>query len=136
MGLILGLGRSPEEGNGNPLQYSCLENSMNRGVWWTIVHGVSKSCTCQWLDSNNRGDLYLFIYLWENDSIINILLKKLKPHDMDSLNLFLSLSKYVCICVQLCESAFTIYSLTILQFKVRKKDRLCGFFRIRMKREV
>ena len=40
-GLIAGLGRSPEEGNVNPLQYSCLENSMIRGAW-TTVHGVSK----------------------------------------------------------------------------------------------
>ena len=37
------LGRSPEEGNGNPLQYSCLENSMDRGAWWATVHGVAKS---------------------------------------------------------------------------------------------
>ena len=40
LGLILGLGRSPGEGNGNPLQYSCLEKSMDRGTWWTTVHGV------------------------------------------------------------------------------------------------
>ena len=37
------LGRSPEEGNGNPLQYSCLENSMDRGAWRAIVRGVAKS---------------------------------------------------------------------------------------------
>ena len=43
MGLIPGLGRSPEGGDGNPLQYSCLENSMNRGAWWAIVHGVTQS---------------------------------------------------------------------------------------------
>ena len=41
-GLILGSGRSPEEGNGNPLQYSCLENPMDRGAWWVTVHGVTK----------------------------------------------------------------------------------------------
>ena len=45
-GLIPGLGRSPGKGHGNPLQYSCLENSMDR-VWWAIVHGVTKSWT--WL---------------------------------------------------------------------------------------
>ena len=39
---IPGLGRSPEEGNGNPLQYSCLGNPMNRGAWWATVHGVTK----------------------------------------------------------------------------------------------
>ena len=46
-GLIPGSGRSPEGGNGNPLQYSCLENSVDRGTWWATVHGVSKSRT--WL---------------------------------------------------------------------------------------
>ena len=40
---IPGLGRSPGEGNGNPLQYSCLEDSMSRGAWWALVHGVAKS---------------------------------------------------------------------------------------------
>ena len=39
-GSIPGLGRSPGEGNGNPLQHSCLENPMDRGVWQAIVHGV------------------------------------------------------------------------------------------------
>ena len=42
LGLILGSGRSPGEGNGNPLQYSCLENPMDRGAWWATVHGVVK----------------------------------------------------------------------------------------------
>ena len=40
---IAGSGRSPGEGNGNPLQYSCLENPMDRGIWWATVHGVKKS---------------------------------------------------------------------------------------------
>ena len=40
-----GLGSSPGEGNGNPLQYSCLENSMDGGAWWATVHGVTKSRT-------------------------------------------------------------------------------------------
>ena len=42
-GSIPGSGRSPEEGNGNPLQYSCLENSMDRGAWRVTVHGVAKN---------------------------------------------------------------------------------------------
>ena len=42
---ILGLGRSPGEGNGNPLQYSCLEKSVDRGAGQAIVHGVAKSQT-------------------------------------------------------------------------------------------
>ena len=44
-GSILGLGRSPGEGNGKPLQYSCLENPMDREAWWATVHGVAKSWT-------------------------------------------------------------------------------------------
>ena len=44
-GSIPGLGRSPGEGNGYPLQYSCLENSMDRGAWWATVYGVAKSQT-------------------------------------------------------------------------------------------
>ena len=44
-GSIPGSGRSPGGGNGNPLQYSCLENPMDRGAWWATVHGVSKSQT-------------------------------------------------------------------------------------------
>ena len=43
--LISGLGRSPGEENGYPLQYSCLENAMEGGTWQTTVHGVTKSCT-------------------------------------------------------------------------------------------
>ena len=54
-GLIPGLGRSPGEGYGNPLQYSCLENPMDRGVWWATVHGVTKS----WTGLSN-----LLTYLW------------------------------------------------------------------------
>ena len=44
-GSIPGLGRSPREGNGNPLQSSCLENPVDGGGWWATVHGVAKSQT-------------------------------------------------------------------------------------------
>ena len=44
-GLIPGWGRSPGEGNGYPLQYACLEKSMDRGAWWATVHGITKSRT-------------------------------------------------------------------------------------------
>ena len=47
VGLIPGSGRSPGGGHGKPLQYSCLENPMDRGAWWATVHGVAKSHT--WL---------------------------------------------------------------------------------------
>ena len=53
LGLIPGSGRSPGEGNGNPLQYSCLENSMDGGAWWTTVHGVAE------LDMTERQDTHI-----------------------------------------------------------------------------
>ena len=52
MDSIPGLGRSPGEENGNPVQYSCLENSMDRGVWPAIVHGITESDTTQQLNNN------------------------------------------------------------------------------------
>ena len=48
VGSILGSGRSPGEGNGNPLQYSCLRNTMNRRAWWASVHGVASQA---WLSN-------------------------------------------------------------------------------------
>ena len=69
-GLILGSGRSPGEGNGNSIQYSCLENLMDGGAWQTTICGVSKSQT--WVSNftflelgpeNSRG--YLGICLWK-----------------------------------------------------------------------
>ena len=50
--LIPGSGRSPGEGNGSPLQYSCLENAVNRGSWWATVHEVTKE-TSQVNNNNN-----------------------------------------------------------------------------------
>ena len=47
LGWIPGSGRSPGEGNGNPLQYSCLGNPLNRGAWWATVHGVTESDTTE-----------------------------------------------------------------------------------------
>ena len=49
MGLIPGSGRSPGGGNGNPIQYTCLENPMDRGAWWGAAYGVAKSQT--WLST-------------------------------------------------------------------------------------
>ena len=45
MGLISGWGKYPGGGHNNPLQYSCLENPMDRGAWWAVVHSISKSQT-------------------------------------------------------------------------------------------
>ena len=52
---ILGLGRSPGKGNGNPLQYSCLGKPMDRGAWWATVHGVTKELIgTKQLNNNNN----------------------------------------------------------------------------------
>ena len=56
-GSVPGLGRSPGEGNGYPLQYSCLENSMDRGAWQGTAHGLTKSQTRlrDYTTSNNKN---------------------------------------------------------------------------------
>ena len=56
LGSIPGLGRSPAEGKGYPLQYSCLENSVDRGAWQAVVHGVAKSRT-------RLSDFHFFFHL-------------------------------------------------------------------------
>ena len=55
-GLITGSGRSPGEGNGNPLQYSCLGNSMDRGTQWATVHEVAKDSDRTEQLKNNKED--------------------------------------------------------------------------------
>ena len=55
LSLIPGLGRSPREGNGNPLQYSCLKNPMDRGAWCAAVYGVAQSqIQLKWLSSGSK----------------------------------------------------------------------------------
>ena len=68
MGSIPGLGRSLGEGNGYPLQYSCLENSMDRGAWRTMAHGVTKSWS--WLSNLH----FLFTYLQVSSLLLLLLL--------------------------------------------------------------
>ena len=58
MGAVPGSGRFPGIGNGNPLRYSCLENSMDSGAWWATVHGVAKSRTELSMQHNNDSGLY------------------------------------------------------------------------------
>ena len=66
-GSIHGLGRSPGEGNGNQLQYSCLENSMDRGAWWATIYGITESDTTKQVtpiySENARGQSCLSVIM-------------------------------------------------------------------------
>ena len=62
-GLIPGSGRSPGGGNGNPFWYSLLENSMDRGSWWTIVHGLTESNTTERLTLSFSCHLQILNYM-------------------------------------------------------------------------
>ena len=71
-GSIRGSGRSPGGGNGNPLQYSCLENPTDRGAWWAAVHGVAKSWT--WLRTHTQThmcDWITLLYSRNQHNIVN-----------------------------------------------------------------
>ena len=72
LGLIPRLGRSLGEGNSNPLQYSCLENPIDRGVWWAILHGVAESDTTERFHflsfRHKNGKSVIFSYGKEDNS--------------------------------------------------------------------
>ena len=70
VGSIAGSGRSPGEGNGNPLHYSCLENSMGRRVWQATVHGVSESQT--WLSTAHTHTFYSLIDYVTLNKLLNL----------------------------------------------------------------
>ena len=61
LGLIPGSGRAPGEGSGNPLQYSCLGNHMDRRTWWVTVCGVAKELDITWGLNNNTKDIETFL---------------------------------------------------------------------------
>ena len=82
LGLMPGLGKSPGEGKGNPLQYSCLENPMGRGTWRATVHGVTES----WLDWVTNTFTF-FIFLCQQLPVPG---PQLCPHEMVGLNYVVS----------------------------------------------
>ena len=73
LGSIPGLGRSPGEGNGNPLQYSCLENPMDRGAWQATVHWVTKSRTrlSDFTSLHPPSDINMFLHLLSWKLLVN-----------------------------------------------------------------
>ena len=74
LGSILGLGRSPGVEKGNPLQYSCLENPMDRGAWQGMVHGVRKSWTqLNWLSPHKTMHLILCLLKWYKCNLLKII---------------------------------------------------------------
>ena len=99
VGLIPGLGRSPGEGHGNPFQYSCLDNPMDRGDWWATVHGVSKNQT--WLKQLIM-QVCTHILSWRNISLTQNFLWEMQTwkriifsSDLKVLNHFKIKSRYV-----------------------------------------
>ena len=69
VGSVPGLGRSPGVGNNNPLQYSCLENSMDREAWWARIHAVTESQT--WLSTQNM--IFIGYFLLEISFFLNLI---------------------------------------------------------------
>ena len=100
-GLIAGLRRSFGGGNGNPLQYSCLENFMERGTWWPTVHGIPKSQT-------QLSDLTLFLLHIPQIIciIVNVIFQTLEtlPHITTSDCHCRCLAWYMSVCAQLCQT--------------------------------
>ena len=93
----LGGGRSPGEANGNPLQYSCLENPMDGEAWWATVHGVAKS----WTQLSDFTFTFLLLFT------IKLMKDQLKPSSVlisiSLLVLYIWICTSVCVCVPMCE---------------------------------
>ena len=95
---IPGSGRSPGGGNGNPLQYPCLENSKDRGAWWAIVHRVTNSRARQITHPYLIYNIVLVSGIQQNDSVVHTLLSILFQilSQTPTLSLFLKpFGKYV-----------------------------------------
>ena len=102
LGLIPGLGRSPAEGNGNPLQYSCPEISMNRGAWWATVHEVSESDTTEHTYNQQSVSYdHCFINMFQPRLMANVkqVVFRATKHLLVPLRLLLSRFRRVRLCV-------------------------------------
>ena len=73
----------PGEGNGNPLQYSCLENPMDKGAWWATPHGVTESDTIEWL-THNPWNMKYFSENYKNICGASLVVKNLSANAEDS----------------------------------------------------
>ena len=87
MSLIPGSGRCPGEGNGNSLQYSCLENSMDRGAWWVTVYRVAKSWTRLSVHARARAHTHTHTHTHTGDEQKDERILNLNSIDIDFLQL-------------------------------------------------
>ena len=85
---VPGLGRSPVKGNGNPLQYSYLENPMDRGAWWATVHGIAESDMTEVTEQARRINLYSIcnlkspLAIRSNQISRSVVSNSLRPHEV------------------------------------------------------
>ena len=123
MGLILGSGRSPRVGNGNLLQYSSLENFMDRGAWRNIVHWVTKSQKHNWVTKHIACSiLYLQLYLTSNFSNSLSFCGFFFFHPMRNC---VCVSVWVDVCTHFCET-FPLISL-LKSYSSRNLLNMCIF---------
>ena len=80
-GSIPVLGRSPGEGNGNPLQYSCLGNSLDKGTWWATVDRVAKSQTQLYVYLNTYVYMNMYVFGYVQFSL-SVMSDSLQPHGL------------------------------------------------------
>ena len=109
MGSIPGLRRSPAGGHGNPLQYSCLENSMDRGAWQAIVHRIAKNRT--WLNNRANKQMRSLTWWW-------VYIAGLEIPDL-SVAVCLRLWVLWSVCGCACQGAMSLYSFWLYFLYVR-----------------